>query len=334
MAQRVEGVRAKRAFWKTVDGQRLAVEVFTRLASDVSLSDLKLGEHEGRLDLRGFVLPQPAVVRERSIRLPGSGRRARLETFDRQTRLAGVSLDNLDLSGALLKGLIVSDASIRNCRFDQADCTELTAIGSLFEDCFFRGADLTESMMNSRKLSGIYRRADFAGARLIRSYAGSATFEDCDFGDATLKRAEFGGSQFVRCRFAGLLWDVIFWDHDRVARVDAVVPNAFKDVDFSEADLQFVAFRGVMVDEIRFPSTIWTVREYRCVAVAVLGQIASGESPRERILRGKLNDDLESLGPRNTGVLNPRDFKFDAADLVWCERLLRSAEAECANTTH
>ena len=49
--------------WQTPDGSRLAREVFERLIAGVPLSDLQLGEHEGRIDLRG--LRAPEVIKEK-----------------------------------------------------------------------------------------------------------------------------------------------------------------------------------------------------------------------------------------------------------------------------
>ena len=46
--------------WLGPDGERLSNEVFARLTQNRALDDLALGDHEGRVDLRGIRAPIPS----------------------------------------------------------------------------------------------------------------------------------------------------------------------------------------------------------------------------------------------------------------------------------
>jgi hypothetical protein len=45
--------------WGTQDGKERAEEIFGRLLAGSRLDDLRLGEHDGRVDLRGIGAPSP-----------------------------------------------------------------------------------------------------------------------------------------------------------------------------------------------------------------------------------------------------------------------------------
>ena len=47
------------ARWMTDDGKTLSEEIVARLLAGRPLTELGLGEHDGRVDLRGLPMPQP-----------------------------------------------------------------------------------------------------------------------------------------------------------------------------------------------------------------------------------------------------------------------------------
>ncbi|MEZ5387640.1 MAG: pentapeptide repeat-containing protein [Prosthecobacter sp.] len=84
--------------------------------------------------------------------------------------------------------------TLTRCNFEQARIS--TNLGSAFEDCSFRGANLTESVLRGR-----FVRCDFTEANLSRTRASEVTFEDCVFREAAFTKVTYHWIKFVRCRF-------------------------------------------------------------------------------------------------------------------------------------
>jgi hypothetical protein len=94
------------ARWQTPEGERLTKDVFGRLVAGQSLSDLGLGEHEGRIDLRGILAPAPVQLSAQEKKGWVLQEVGGLVKFER------VKLVNLDLSGGRLDSLRLFNTTI------------------------------------------------------------------------------------------------------------------------------------------------------------------------------------------------------------------------------
>jgi uncharacterized protein YjbI with pentapeptide repeats len=315
------------ARWNTPEGERLAQVVFGRLLAGEPLTDLGLGEHDGRIDLRGIAAPAPN----------------RLEAFEKQgwvvQELDGVlkferaRLANLDLSGGRLENFRFFNTAIVNCRFDEARCQDWRLWAVDVTDTSFRGAALRKAVLGTwhEGRGNIYLRVNFSRANLRSIVCPAGIFIDCDFGDAQLAKVDFQSSSFVRCRFAGMLREVMFYDHGfQTGKPD---PNPMEDVDFSESELRMVEFRHLNLDHVRFPTSSDHVvlNHYRCVLERAVREL--GSETAYMGLRTVLEHELKWAGPhQDAGVFNRRDFveMFDADGADFAIGLLRRMEKDCA----
>jgi len=315
------------ARWTTPKGERLTLEVFGRLLTGESLTELGLGEHDGRIDLRGIAAPAPD----------------RLGAFDKkgwvvQGLSALLTLDraqllNLDFSGARLESFRFFNTTISNCSFDEARCQDWRLWGVDVTDTSFLGADLRRAVLGAwyQSRGDFYQRVKFSRANLRSIVCPAASFVDCDFADAQLAKVDFQSTNFVRCRFAGTLREVMFYDHGfKTGKPD---PNRMEDVDFSEAELRMVEFRHLNLDRVKFPrsSDHLIVRHYRCVLERAVRELGSDKAHRG--VRTVLEHALKWAGPhQEVGIFNKRDFvemfAGDGADFAVA--VLGRMEKDCA----
>jgi uncharacterized protein YjbI with pentapeptide repeats len=315
--------------------EALAGEVWSRLERGRSLEDLGLGRYQGRIDLRGIAAPQ-ASRREGAPHRVGS-----LEAVEVTgvPWLEDVRLEGIDFSNASLGGMALMRAEIVDCRFDEAKCSNWGLWGTTVVDSSFRAAVLRESSLGPppspkltlsrgmRRSRSTYTRVDFSEADLRGAHALTGMFVDCNFSRARLDKVDFGFSYLVRCQFAGDLTDVEFSAADE--RGSAA--ETLEDVDFSDAELRFVAFRRLNLDRVKLPTSPnhIIVRRYRCVIDRALAELNDGTRSSLADLRGLLKFDREWLGPtRDIGIFHLSMFDDPAAAV----ELLRRIETECARS--
>ena len=314
--------------WQTPDGSRLAREVFERLIAGVPLSDLQLGEHEGRIDLRG--LHAPDVIKEQ---LPPF-RNWSLQKLKGALEFRNARWDSMDLSGSHLKYARFFDSQITNCRFDYSDCQDWGLWGTDVTKTTFIAANLSNAVLGPwyQGRGNTYNFVDFSRADFGGIVSTTATYIDCDFANAKLEKIEFQSSAFIRCRFAGEVREVIFYDHGfKTGKPD---PNPMEDVDFSRAQLRWVEFRRLNLDRVRLPESRdrLILKNYPCVLRKALAAVKDDESLYERGLTRVLGNDLKWVGPnQQIGVLNRLDFHeaWGADGEIFAVELLRRAEQEC-----
>jgi hypothetical protein len=197
----------------------------------------------------------------------------------------------------------------------------------------FVGTDLRTAVLGVwyEGHGGIYRKVNFSRANLRHTVWAAGTFVDCEFGEAQLAKVDFQSSSFIRCRFAGLLREVMFYDHGfRTGKPD---PNPMEDVDFSDAELRMVEFRRLNLDRVTLPesSDHLIVHRYRCVLERAMREL---DERSERLgLQAVLEHMLKWAGPhQEVGIFNRRDLveMFEEAGAELATRLLRRLEAECA----
>jgi uncharacterized protein YjbI with pentapeptide repeats len=221
-------------------------EVWTRLIRGASLDDLQLPKRNGRLDLSGLEVPSSAVLREFRVEDTPVVERATLD-------VRGVEWRGLDFGGAKLSTLRLHGCRVVDCSFDNCQAQEWRAWATTFSDCSFRGADLRNAMLGGVE-SGercLYSAVDFSGADLRKTIYKAAGFERCVFRNTALAQVDFQTSTFVECVFEGNLREVTFYA--RGYEGEAFPENKMIDVDFSRAELHYVAFRGLTLDRVKLP---------------------------------------------------------------------------------
>jgi uncharacterized protein YjbI with pentapeptide repeats len=246
--------------------------------------------------------------------------------------LRGVSLADLDLSGAHLDGLRLFDVSLANCVFDSARCQDWRIWGSSFSGLSFGHADLRRSALGPwhEGRGNLYERVSFVRADLRGATCQAATFIDCDLSNAALVKIDFQSTSFIRTRFAGVLRQVTFWDAG--FKIDKPDPNPMEDVDFSQAEFHEVDFRRLDLDRVTFPAASGhvIVTHYGCVLKRGLAALEEDESLVGRLLRTSLAHRLKWIGPQQkVGVFSLADCDEpgEAERLV---ELLSRLEKECA----
>jgi uncharacterized protein YjbI with pentapeptide repeats len=312
--------------WATPEGRRLASEILDRLGSGRPLVSLGLGEHEGRVDLRGYVLPAPFI---------DGGKEAAdwaYSKLDGVIRFDGVRLSGLDFSGGKLQHARFFNSTITDCRFDNARCEDWRLWAVDTKATSFRSADLRGAVLgawyNGRGDS--YHGVDFSGANLGTIVCPAATFVDCDFAHARLVKVDFQSTSFIRCRFAGTIRDVIFQDRGfRTGKPDA---NPMEDVDFTQAELRRVEFRHLDLDKVTLPTSgdHLVLEHYRCALIGTIADI--DRLPEMKSVRRVLEHELKWLGlNQRHGVLNRKDFAEMFGDGIAEQSLemLSGADADC-----
>lgn len=286
---------------------QLQAEVVRRLKSGKSLDGLGLEKFNGRIDLRGLVLPEP-TVRERRQTFFGT-----VATASGKTEFENVDFEGLDFSRAYLKDLLISNCRIHNCLLDHSNCQNIRVWGTEFHECSFRKADLSGSALGGTlgKQRNHFRAVDFSVADLRgASFAGGgAKFTECIFKDANLLKVGFEGSVFEDCQFAGKLREVQFY---RLGfKAEGFPPNEMKRVDMSEAMLHFVEFRGLDVRDVRWPSDDQhiIVHNYRKALDYVLAQLKDRLDLSARKFVAVLNHRRKWAGANQlAGIFNKKDL--------------------------
>ena len=324
------GTQDPAARWRSEDGQKLAEEVVAHLLAGRPLGHLDLGDHDGRVDLRGLQFPQPKRLR----RFEEEG--WFIEELSDRVAFNDARLEGLDLSGAVLDAVRLCDTRVDDCRFDGARWQHLGMVRTSLLRSSFAGADLRQAALGTWVDGGnVFEQVSFVGADLRIGSCPAATFVDSDFSDARLEKVDFQSSSFVRCRFAGELREVTFYDHGfKTGKPD---PNPMEDVDFGDAVLRDVEFRRLNLDRVTFPRDAdhLVVRRYRCVLERADAALASMDLAAARRLRAGIQHRLKWAGPeQEVGVFSLADYGRrggpELAELA--AEVLRRSESECLGT--
>jgi uncharacterized protein YjbI with pentapeptide repeats len=224
-----------------------ASEVWSRLVSGRPLDDLGLPVVGGRVDLRGLAAPEPSTVRQYTTPT------ANVKELGNLVVIQGARWTNLDFTKGQLKSLRLHDSKIENCCFDGAKCSDWRIWGTSISNTSFKTADLRKAALGG--VDGVRRnafyRVDFTKADLRQTVNKSADFVDCTFSDSKLVKVDFQGSVFVNCAFSGDLVEVSF--HRTAFGGEKLPPNEMLNVDFANARLRSVEFRGLDLDTVTLP---------------------------------------------------------------------------------
>jgi uncharacterized protein YjbI with pentapeptide repeats len=303
-----------------VDSSKM--EVWRRLVTGESLSELVLPKKEGRIDLSGLALDDPKVLERWQTTLAGVAR------IEPSAVFRNAKLQNLDLTGSELPSVHFTDCEVKNCCFDRCDMPGFRLNATTIRESSFRQANLRGIALGAASVTGPFagRRnsfvgVDFSGADLRDTIYVAASFEHCDFSYAKLTNIKFGTSTFSDCKFAGELRQVQFWRSDLFARgfaADAFPPNEMVDVDFSRAKLRDVEFRGLTLDRVRFPEDIehLVMRDFSNILDRMINALADQGDETARLLIAFLSAYRKWTVPGAHGVLNKQDLAEAGPDAV------------------
>src|SRR6266545_788074 len=151
--------------WRTVDGAGLAAHVLSRLVTSEPLDDLPLDTHEGRVDLRGFVVPDPTIVAIALVGDEGAGKGAEVGLAEGLIEIKSRTWEGIDLTGAKLDHQRFFSSTLRDVLLDKASCQDWRGWEWTVEDCSFRDAKLRGAVLGAPQGRGnSYRSVSFAGA--------------------------------------------------------------------------------------------------------------------------------------------------------------------------
>lgn len=300
----------------------LTKQVWNALLQGTSLASLGLPLVGGRVDLRGITAPEPSVVGEFST--PN----AHVRRLANVTEVRGVRWSDIDFSGANLRSLRLFDSTVKSCSFDGAECRDWRLWGTSVDDCTFRGANLRDAALggiNEGKRNS-YRRVDFTKADLRGTAHRSADVVGCTFADTKLENVDFQGTVFVDCTFAGELDDVAF------ARFafdgESFPPNQMRGVDFRHAQLRYVWFRNLDLDDVRWPDDAdhVVVSNYKLVLDRMLDLLRNRTDSAAKGLTGLLEHARKWAGSKqHRGVFNKLDL-IESGDEALAQELLKICE--------
>lgn len=316
--------------WRSPEGSKLAREVVARLAKGKPLDRLGLGQHDGRIDLRGLPLVPP--TREARYEFEGFF----VERLGGTVELKKRRLVGLDLSGAALTSMRFTDCVLEHCALTGAICHDWRLWGTSVVDCDLTGADLRDAAVGTGRRDKSFNRwqqVSFRGADFRVSSTFSADFVDCDFSMAKLVDVRFQQCVLQRCVFAGVLTRVQFDGRDTHPRErPAPQQPSLIDVDLSRAVLNDSQFLGCDLSRVTLPDDpqLLRIRRYPVVVEEVLAQSASDDSEPARLLSGMLRMQTKTFRSRDVDeVVNLRDYGSDDGDplAAYAEVVFRQADA-------
>ncbi|MFE1198212.1 pentapeptide repeat-containing protein [Streptomyces olivaceoviridis] len=293
----------------------LSVEVLEALQRGTDLHGLSPLSIAGRLDLR-------------SIRLGGeeSGQAAGIDV------LPGAILSDVDFSGAEAPGLRLVRARAVNCVFEKANLDGLEARATDFVGCSFAGASLRGAQLSlplDDRYSS-YEDVDFSRVTLSGASCVDASFKRCVFSRLKMGAMSFRGANFVDCSFSGVLRKVVFSGDSLTGR--ELPGRVMQNVDFSNAVLRDVEFRGIDLDGVSLPEgdPHILVKHYQCVLGKILGRLPVSGQPFTYGLRAYLAAERGHSHPaREIGIWHRASLGKTPEEQEYAIRMLRACESEC-----
>ncbi|MDD1063322.1 pentapeptide repeat-containing protein [Streptomyces cocklensis] len=295
--------------------EALSVEVLEALRRGTDLHGLSSLNIAGRLDLR-------------NIRLGGeeNDQGAGIDV------LPGAIVSDVDFSGAEAPGVRLVGTRVVNCVFEKANLDGLEARATNFVGCSFAGASLRGAQLsiplNDRY--SLYEDVDFSRAMLYGASCVDASFKRCVFSGVKMGAMSFRGSDFLDCSFSGALRRVVFSDDSLTGRV---LPGpVMQNVDFSDAVLRDVEFRGIDLNGVSLPEgdPHIVVKHYRCVLGRILDRLPVSGQPFTYGLRAYLAAELGHSHPaRGLGIWHRASLGKTPEEQEYAIRLLRACEREC-----
>jgi uncharacterized protein YjbI with pentapeptide repeats len=227
--------------------EALNLEIWDRLLRNKPLSGLPVETRSGRVNLGAVELPAPSLLRRAHVHgvtlnelMPGA-------------IIQGAEWQSIDFTGSKLGSIRFFDCDIRDCLFDNCQLKDWRVWGTTISQSSFKGANLMKSALGAvfNAKRNTYSEVDFSEADLRETVYRAAAFEKCVFRGTKLSGIDFQTSTFKDCIFVGELRDVLFYK--RGFDGNDFPENEMVNVDFSQAALHDVSFRGLSLDRVKFP---------------------------------------------------------------------------------
>jgi len=237
---------AFRERWLSQDGRQTAKKVLRRLRWGRSLDGLGLPTVDGRLDLRGFALPEAELTP-----VEAAGMQVQVAT-GKFPELRKIRLHGADLTGASLRHLGLTDATLTDCVLRDADLTHFRTWRCTFTDCDLSGAVLTDAVLSSRHrgTGTTWRNCTFNEVTLDGVVAEGGDFEGCVFERVRMANMVFNGCSFTDCRITGVLDNVTFTGANQPP---GTRPVTMANLDLRDCRLTNVGFAGLRLSGVLLP---------------------------------------------------------------------------------
>ena len=135
----------------------------------------------------------------------------------------------------------------------------------------------------------------------------SAEFLGCVFRNAKLVKVDFPGSVFEDCTFEGQLREVLFYDRGFDGK--DLPPNEMLRVDCKHAEFDYVEFRRLNLETIRFPEGDDCIHSdvFPILLAAFVGELKKKNDTPSRMLAAGLGNKQKWLGPnQHRGVFGKK----------------------------
>ncbi len=221
-----------------------------------------------------------------------------------QDDFEGLELTAEDFTGQDLRDQVWKDCRLVGVTFDRCDLRRAAFLGCQLEDCTFRGAKLAGAIIGGRHpWDNRFQNCDFSKSTARSAICQGARFLSCGFEDVRWEKIDFFGTLFADCVFSGQLTEVMFTPGTEELAPDR---NELAGCDFSDAELRWVDFRGIDLDNVVLPGPpnhFRFVRFGRLLGLA-LNRLSSdppsglNAQQVEAVLRGRLKtiSNKEGLG--------------------------------------
>lgn len=294
----------------TVD-KLLNAEVWDRLVRNKPLDGLGLGSKDRRVDLTGLTMPEVRV--KRTFEFNGIP----MEETEPAPFVKCAKWKSFDFTASKLKHLRLTECELSDCLFDRCQLEDFRVWATAFRECSFTRASLRGAVLGAVENGkrNVYSGVDFSGADLRRTVYTAAVFERCNFRHSKLEGIDFGTSTFRDCVFEGELRDVIFYQ--RGFKGESFPPNEMLNVDFSQAKLHDVGFRGLTLDQVKLPddSGHIVIRNVAATLNRLIGALNQQSDTTAKKLLAFLNIDREWRPPNQVQmVINLEDLAETVGD--------------------
>lgn len=247
--------------WYTAEGAALLSKIFNAFSRKASLSEIQgLSKVDNRWDLRGA--PLSSVLNETTI----GNSEHQLSLKSGSLKVKNYCFDHVDFSFAVLDHCELYQCKFQNCEFTGVQGNGMHIYACNFDNCTFERTDFSYSFINKNiyKDAGSFTNCKFLKAILKECIFTFPKIEDCLFEDCNLYACNFDGSRMKNVKFIGKIdssWfngyskkadKSVFWIFNKINPKE--LPNPMYNVDFSDAELFYVAFsNGIDLSNCIFP---------------------------------------------------------------------------------
>jgi uncharacterized protein YjbI with pentapeptide repeats len=202
---------------------------------------------DGRIDLRGFVLPGVDFTP-----VEAAGMKVAVAT-GKLPEIRKATLRRVDLSESSLRHLGLTGVRFEDCLLRGADLTHFRAWRCRFEGCDLSGADLTDAVLSGpdRSDGTTWRDCTFGNLVLDGVIAEAADFQGCAFDQVRIANMIFKHCSFTDCRITGSLENVTFTGANPPP---GARPTTLTNLDLRDCRLTDVAFAGLRLAGVRLPA--------------------------------------------------------------------------------